>query len=338
MSIKTRKRIQIRILCLFLTIISIIALFSKVAMAESIDATAISRISQTVYTGPSTSYVPAGSISANEQVEIIEKEDGLDWYHIQYTVTSSGKKKTGYVPTSSLTSFSSNNIYEIFYNGGQATSNTSQTVWSCDNPSLAVNIGSIGAGEGITLLKMPYSANGITAAFIEYSTSSGTKRGYLINPNVTYIQNTSVARVTSSAYLYSWPSTSIGKVSGSVNTGEYVTIVCKEGDWVYVEYNTNNGRKRGYFSFGHLFNHVPYVYSDFYFTGYSCNYNTATSDLTVYSTPSHQAAPIDTIRANTDRKSYWDNSFINPDGTGWTYIRYNSSDGKWLSGYTYYGG
>ena len=54
-----------------------------------------STVAQTVYTGPSSSnYEVMGSIDANEEIYILGKEKGLNWYHIQYHAGS--KQKSGY--------------------------------------------------------------------------------------------------------------------------------------------------------------------------------------------------------------------------------------------------
>lgn len=203
-----------------------------------------STVAQTVYTGPSSSnYEVMGSIDANEEIYILGKEKGLNWYHIQYHAGS--KQKSGYVPISTITSITGGTPNEEEFYGGYAVSNTAQTVWSCDNPSIAVSIGSIGVNEGVTRL---YAYDNVM--LIEYSTSGKAKRGYVYNPNFSYpISTTCAARVTSSSTLtygcksgYSWGT------AGSVDAGEYVAVLAGSAgrNIVYVEYNTSSGRKRGY--------------------------------------------------------------------------------------------
>jgi len=49
-----------------------------------------------VYHGPdSTNYAKVGSIGPNEIVNILAKS--MEWYHIEYDVGSTGKRKTGFV-------------------------------------------------------------------------------------------------------------------------------------------------------------------------------------------------------------------------------------------------
>lgn len=127
------------------------------------------------------------------------------------------------------------------YNGGWSIAYSKQTVYSDSSGSNA--IGSIFANEGFTVLRI--SGN---VVYVDYSTSNGAKRGYLINPNIAtnYFMNTSVAQVTSSTTTYYGPSSSAYASAGSVYTGEYVSVLQRERGWSFIEYNTNNGRKRAY--------------------------------------------------------------------------------------------
>ena len=140
-------------------------------------------------------------------------------------------------------------------------------VKSCDDFNIAVKVGSVFEGEGITVLyDYGYSDASKTyiVAYIEFSTSSGTKRGYVYNDqldNASYA--TSVARVTDTSPAYSGPDSSYVKLGGAYYN-EFVSILAKEGDWAFVEYNTSSGRKRGFMSYSKLsnYNH-PGWYNDF---------------------------------------------------------------------------
>ena len=167
--------------------------------------------------------------------------------------------KSGYVPQSNLYNVSGTPNEEDFW-GGYAISNASQTVYSCDDYSKKVNIGSVSSQEGVTRL-YGYNAtasNGQTypVLFIEYSTSSGAKRGYIFNPNFSYpYEETCVGRLTMGQHTYYgandgwcyWDNTSFGQ-AGFIGEGEYVAVLAKNGDYMYVEYNTSAGRKRGHVS------------------------------------------------------------------------------------------
>ena len=146
------------------------------------------------------------------------------------------------------------------YDGGWAFSKADHTVYSSATGGSA--IGSVGR-EGVTVL----SQSG-TTYYIEYSTANGAKRGYIRNPDLdtSYLSSSCVAKVTSSYNLYYGPNTSTyAATGGSVYAGEYVAVIAKEGSWVYVEYNTNSGRKRGYMPYANLscYNRPTY-FADFY--------------------------------------------------------------------------
>ena len=101
-------------------------------------------------------------------------------------------------------------------------------------------------------------------AYIEISTSTGTKRGYVYNDqldNAGY--NTSVARVTATNSAYAGPDKSYVKLGGAYYN-EFVSILAKEGNTVFVEYNTTSGRIRGYMYYSNLYNYNhPGWYNDF---------------------------------------------------------------------------
>ena len=240
------RKISNRVIAFCLALLAIVTAIPTVAFASSTQITGKSTQAQTVYTGPSSTYYgEAGSIGKDETVYILGKEKGLNWYHIQYHAGT--KQKSGYVPASTIYSISGGVPAEEEYYGGYAVSNASQTVWSCDDPSIAVNIGSIGDNEGVTRL---YAYGNVM--FVEYSTSNKAKRGYIFNPDFSYpAEVTCAARVTQDSDIYygcksgySW-----GRV-GSVDAGEYVAVIAGSysKNMVYVEYNTSNGRKRGYMS------------------------------------------------------------------------------------------
>lgn len=122
--------------------------------------------------------------------------------------------------------------------GGYAISNSTQTVYSCDDYSTKISIGSISSQEGVTRLYGYNStaSNGQTYSvlFIEYSTSSGAKRGYVFNPNFSYpYSKTCVGRMTMGVNLSygvsgcnSFSNTTFGK-AGYVGEGEYVSVIAK---------------------------------------------------------------------------------------------------------------
>lgn len=208
------------------------------------------------------------------------------------------------------------------YNGGWAFSKSNQTVYGSANTSNP--IGSIG-WEGITVL----SQSGNTA-YIEYSTSNGAKRGYLINPNLdtSFLSKTCVAKVSTGSTIYYGNNTSTYQVAGSVSSGEYVAVIAKINSWVYVEYNTNSGRKRGYMLYANLtcYNRPTYFY-DFYMQSAPSDTITTLSQLSVYSGPNESYAKVGYIDSTDGTvPCYYEYSYGN--GEVFHYIEYTVSGQK----------
>lgn len=169
------------------------------------------------------------------------------------------------------------------YYGGQEIA--WQTFPVYDSISFTNRIGTIYKFEGFTVLLQNAPAGYL---WVEYSTSNGAKRGYIQIPNDEWGgRGDGLAKVTTSSTIYYGPSNwNNYQRAGSVSAGETVTILAKNDDWVYVEYNTNKGRKRGYMSYSNLsvYNR-PSSFDDLYM------YNTAFDLIyksgrhTVYSGP-----------------------------------------------------
>ena len=318
-----KKRISSMILLVLCILCILVPVKSAYASGISGSASGISTASQTVYSGPSTSYTTVGSIGNGEYVSILNKERDLAWYHIVYTVNNTTSQKCGYVPLSGLTSISGN-VYDQEYIGYQGYSTASQNVYS--SPSRDIVAGSISNGEGVTVLEE--RANGFANVyFIEYSTSSGPKRGYVYG-NIYKVANTGVARVTTTADLYYSHYTSGYQKAGTVYANEYVTVLAKEGDWVYVEYNTNSGRKRGYFSTGYLSYHSRLGwYNDLYDTS-SWGDTWVDGTKTVYAGPSSTYANVGSVGNEVVRLYYGYLPY-----NGYYYIEYNTSSGLKKTGW-----
>ena len=250
-----------------------------------------------VYFGPSSSdYASVGSVDKDEKVYLLGQSVG--WYHIQYLVGSTEKQKSGYVPVSSVTNIVADPaVHEEILTGGYRYANDKITIYSCDDLDIAVSVGTVFAGEGVTLIyKYTYSDSGksYNISLVEYSTSSGTKRGYTYTSNLSAPDYpTSVARIISTASAYSGPDTSYVKLGGAYYN-EYVSILAKEENWVFVEYNTTSGRKRGFMAYSNLenCNYPSGGYNDF---SENNGLKKATSQLTVYGGPNSNYANIGTI-------------------------------------------
>ena len=137
---------------------------------------------------------------------------------------------------------------ETQYYGGQEIAWQDFVVYN--STSWTTSIGKIYKYEGFTVL-LQNAPSGYL--WVEYSTSSGTKRGYIQIPNDEWGGRTDgLARVTTYSNVYYGNDTSKYKRAGSVSANEIVAILAKNGDWVYIEYNTTSGRKRGYMLYSNL--------------------------------------------------------------------------------------
>lgn len=193
--------------------------------------------------------------------------------------------------------------------------------------NLTQKIGTIYAGEGFTVL-----VEEANSYYVEYSTSSGAKRGY-VSKNILYNNTTAgVGRMTSSANVYFGKGTSYGKV-GSVSTGEYVVILAKDSNWTYIEYNYSGGRKRGY---------CPTSAVNSFDSSQSRNYPSvigtsyggiATIINDMRYGPSTQYPIIDSLNPGT----VYNISKIYIDFEVWYFAQYTTSNGTVKTGY-YYGG
>lgn len=279
------------------------------------------RSAQTVYAGPSSSnYATVGSVSNGEMVYLLGQQSG--WYHIQYMVTGTSQQKSGFVPVSTVNN-NGYSVHEEQMTGGQNFANATVNIMSCDDTDIDVSLGTVYAGEGMTVLyTYGYSdANkSYNIAYVEISTPSGTKRGYIPSSYLAGINYpSSVARVTDTNSAYSGPDSSYVKLGGAYYN-EFVTIIAKNtgNNWVWVEYNTPDGRKRGFMDYEKLYNYNhPGWYNDLPVFN---SLKQATQQLTVYGGPSTNAANIGLIynqevvsQLNSER--------------GFAYIEYNTTGG-----------
>lgn len=108
--------------------------------------------------------------------------------------------------------------------------------------------GYIYAGEFFTVLVDESDAN---AYYVQYNitTSPGYKQGYIKKSNnYTEDSNTCAGQMIRGSTVYFGPDENTYNTVGSVNYGECVAVLAKSdnGKWYYIEYDTVNGRKRGY--------------------------------------------------------------------------------------------
>lgn len=102
-------------------------------------------------------------------------------------------------------------------------------------------IGSVSAGEGVTLMSVSGSK-----AYIEYSASGKAKQGYIPANNLLFGKSaypgSRVGKVTANKTTYYSPNTSLE--CGSLSTGEYISILGKRSGWYYIEYNVTSTAQR----------------------------------------------------------------------------------------------
>jgi len=123
------------------------------SLKSSTSTVGIMAQNQVVYHGPSTSYYASvGSVDQNEQVYILSSAFGF--YHIQYQVGSTGKQKQGYVPQTSIQSYTGTTPQEEDYYGGYCYASENATVYTCDDFSLSYQSshGSLFQYEGCTMI------------------------------------------------------------------------------------------------------------------------------------------------------------------------------------------
>lgn len=204
------------------------------------------------------------------------------------------------------------------YGGQRNAWDSSLTVY--DSPNFTNKIGTIYQYEGYSVLGV------VTGGFyVEYSTSNGPKRGYtkeLVEEKSW--GSTCLAVVTSSTAVYYGTSTTVNPIVGNVYTGELVTVLAKNDNWIYVEYNTNAGRKRGYMSYSnvHCYNR-PGVFYDIYTYENPGKTHYVSGTYTVYTGPSKNYAPAGKI--SNENITIIDREYMG-DGTRMSmYIEYNVS-------------
>ena len=279
----------------------------SVTPRSSTAITATSTGTTTVYHGPDASvYAVAGTIGA-ETVNILATS--MEWYHIEYNVNGTdSQRKTGYVPKSALTNVTGGTPSEEDFYGGYCFATQELAVRTCDVFANTAETGKLFKDEGCTFL-FSYSVNGTGVAFIEYSTSAGTKRGYVESAYLKFTCETIVAIANENLNVYAGPNTAYTHF-GTVFKNELVSVIALEENIAYIEYNTTKGRKRGYVDWTKL-NPRDYDTSIIFNTFYSLPTNSAcyigNERVPVYAGPSTSYAEIGAVRAE-EITCYWTNN------------------------------
>lgn len=268
---------------------------------------------QNVYAGPSNeNYAKVGAVSSGEEIIVLEGEFG--WYQIEYE-TSSGNK-VGFVPKSTVPNVNMDDTSVPYNNGGLAFAHSKNIDVYYGYPTTDyAKVGTIYKGEGMTFLQKIDNF-----AYIEYATSTGTKRGLVNYADIFIVESSSVARIKRTSSAYAGPDTDFVKLGGAYYN-EYVTVLEKEEDWCFVEYNTTSGRKCGYMAANDMD-----IFKAIYFYDFA-SYNglkKATEQLNVYGGPNNNYAKLGTIY-NLEVISFLRN--IGRVGSQWAYVEYNTANG-----------
>lgn len=280
-----------------------------IALLSSTAIKAVIGTSSNVYHGPdSSNYAKVGSIDAGEDpVYILAVSMG--WYHIEYVVTSTGKHKTGYIPADVVTSRTEGTLSTEDFYGGYCYATTELDVRTCDDFSLTAPVGTLYKNEGCTFL-FSYEFNGNNIAFIEYATSSGTKRGYVYAKYLKFTCETIVCIAKENIPVYGGPSDTTYAHFGTIYKDELMSLLAKEGNWIYVEYNTTKGRKRGYVDWSKV-NPRDYtpgtVFNDFYIKPENANCHIIDESVPVYGGPSTAYAKIGSVNYE-NITAFWTNN------------------------------
>ena len=280
---------------------------------------AIMTADATVYYGPSTDYVASGSIASGEYCVIISREtpfgSSTKWCQIEYISGSSRKrgyiKQGGIVPYSSLSGLSA--IKTVY---GNAMMLSAQTVYTGPSTSY-VTAGSVSLSEVIQTLGKTQESSSYT--YIEYSTSSGKKRGYVAASSVSeeiLFPNT----MAQAATVYGGPSSTIYASIGSVASGEAVAVLAMENGWFAIEYVAMTQFKRGYVPASSLEDSATLAagFSESSYTGYL---DQVTEALSVYSGPSDSYATVGSLAADEAV------TVISGASNGYAHVEYSTPSG-----------
>ena len=305
-----------------------------IALLSSTAVKAVIATSSNVYHGPdSSNYAKVGSIDAGEDPVYI-LATSMGWYHIEYLVTSTGKHKTGYIPASVVSSYSGGELTEEDFYGGYCYATTELDVRTCDDFSLTAPVGTLFKHEGCTFL-FSYNMGNNEVAFIEYATSSGTKRGYVYSKYLKFPCETIVCVAKENIPVYGGPSSNTYAHFGTIYQNELMSLLAKESNWIYVEYNTTKGRKRGYVDWTKVdprdYTSGTY-FNDFYKTpsNSDCHINDESQSVAVYGGPSTSYSKIGSVNCE-NITCFWTNNDSYADLTCIEYVV--SSTGLLKRGY-----
>ncbi|MCL1917081.1 MAG: M23 family metallopeptidase, partial [Peptococcaceae bacterium] len=270
----------------------------------------------TVYGGPSTTlYAPIGSVFKKGQVQVINQEN--NFFFIRYW-TDKIKLKRGYVDISQVTIDPLIQIVDVTktFKGNNNLIYPQSTLYADSNIATGAPIGTISELEGVTEFTPPEN----NMHFIEYGAPEGIKRGYIQGSELIRKEGgLAIAIASNGTSVYYTPS--FESQSGSVRANEYVTLLQTNSTASYIEYNTQNGRTRGYVANDSLqlldTDDVPEL-------NYTEESYKTTSSLTVYFGPTNKYATVGSV---SEEKVVTRLSSPTDTPNTYTFIEYSTAEG-----------
>ena len=246
----SKAMIEKRILAIFLSLVTILAInthFSITAKAaNTVYGFGISTANVTVLDKNSRGQI--GTIYAKEGCTIVDYTNYGDYYLINYSISGGNGYKEGLVPKNRITAYP-NTIC--------ATIDRNYSVWYGPNANKFGTIGSLFAGEKVTVLKQEEDGYW---DYIEYNASGGLrKRGYVPREYLKYDKSVLQRNPTPLTFkkkgnktfdIYAGPTDVYYKIE-NVYLTEY-TVLKSLNVWglsvAYIEYTTPNDSqvRRGY--------------------------------------------------------------------------------------------
>lgn len=273
--------------------------------------------SVSVYSGPGTIYFQSGGVYQDEYVVILEQSSSSSpaWYYIEFNSTSG--RKRGYVDQTPIVPYSSlTGVVDLKRIQGASTAQQNLTVYSGPNPYFAT-VGSISLNEMVNTIE------GVSVesyyAFIEYNTTSGKKRGYVVASSLQALPG-SFATMLSTSDVYHGPDSINYATVGSVGLDEGVQVLAMENNWFYIEYFTSTNNKRGYVPYETINNAdtIANTVPARIFTGFA---DVPNADVTVYMGPNTSYSTSGSISLNEGITKF------NEASGDYTYIEYSTSSG-----------
>ena len=219
----------------------------------------------------------------------------------------------------------------ISTNSGWGINMTGRSIQVYDTVDLTTSTGNrqIYNQEGFTIINA-YSNYNPWRYEVSYSTPNDPtgRTGFIsgvagVEVNIKRAFGTTITYATNVWY---GPDTSSYQRVGSVSSGEIVAALAESGDWVYIEYNTTAGRKRGWCKKNTML-FVNNRVSDVPAGAKGENYDASFGYKTVYAGPGNQYATVGQIGTNNQLESVHVLATYKFTGITWICIRYSTSNG-----------